>query len=354
MNQQRQQQRVPSPTGARRRASRRGARLLAVGLALLLACTRPADDDPAPAEPGEETPTAAAEQSEGQTENPAEEALDAYEQYLGALTLALGGADPDDALDEHATGSGLETAREQLRANEADGLIATGTLQPSIDASQVTVDGDEATLTDCILNDLAQVRADNPDEIVEPASGNRQPLTVTLTRAGDAWKASRTTGPALRGPVPEGESCAPPALEQEVLDQYEAYWDTFYAAGDPGNEQPANPEDPALTGTEIDPQLGDTRAFLTRLRDAGQVLRGRPDTSATILGVLDYDQLAVLTDCVLTVEGAGIYDATTGQLVESADPGTRTLLTTEMRPADGSWKVSNSRVEEAECERSSE
>lgn len=356
MNQQRQQQRVPSPTGARRRASRGGARLLAVGLALLLACTGPADDDPAPAEPGEETPTAAtAEQSEGQTEDPAEEALEAYEQYLGALTLALGGADPDDALDEHVTSSGLETAREQLRANEADGLIATGTLQTSVEASEVTVDGEEATLTDCILNDLTRVRADNPDEVVEPASGNRQPLTVTLTRADDAWRVSRTAGPALRGPVPEGESCAPPALEQGLLDQYEAYWDALYAAGDPGNGQPADPEAAVLSETMVGPQLEFAREYLAELRAAGQVLRGRPDTAPQVLAVLDYDTYATIVDCVIDPEGEGVYDVSTGERLQGAGAGNRTQYLTEMQLDEAVWKVSDFRIqEEAECVRPGE
>ncbi|MPZ28966.1 MAG: hypothetical protein GEV12_21855 [Micromonosporaceae bacterium] len=367
MNQQRQQQRVPRPIGARRRAPRQVARLLPVGLALLLAvaCTRPAEDDaPAPAERAEETPTTAtAEQDEDQTGDPAEEALKAYEQYLGALTLALGGADPNDPLDEHATGLGLETAREQLRANEADGLIATGTLQPSIEASDVTVDGDEATLTDCILNDLAHVHADNPDEVAEPANGNRHPLTVTLTRDGDGdgdgdgggWKVSETAGPELRGPVPEGESCAPPALQQELLDQYEAYWDALYAAGDPGSGQPADPDAAVLSETMVEPQLEFAREYLEELRAAGQVLRGRPDTAPQVLAVLDYDTYATTVDCVIDPEGEGVYDVSTGERIQGAGADNRTQYLTEMRLDGTVWKVGDFRIqEEAQCVRPGE
>jgi len=138
----------------------------------------------------------------------------------------------------------------------------------------------------------------------------------------------------------------PPALEQTLLGRYEAYWDAVYAAGDPGGGQPADPEDPALAAATMDPQLPATQAFLTTLRDQGQVLRGRPTTAPTVLAVLDYDQLGVVTDCVIDIEGSGVFDAATGAAIDPTAAGTSTPVTAELRLADATWKTSNLEIVE--------
>lgn len=263
-------------------------------------------------------------------------------EYLSALTAALAAGDPaSPQLAEHATGPALEAVRQQLQANVDGGLIATGTIQPAATAAEVVVDGDRANVQDCLLNDLSQVRGDNPGEVVQAANGNRQPLTATLTRGEDGWIVSEVSGPELRGPVLGGESCAPPTVEQTLLTQYEAFWDALYAAGDPGGGQPANPDSPALAETMIDPQLADTRAGFAELRTSGQVLRGRPDTGPVVLGLFEYDQLAVVLDCVITPAGSGVYDLAANQPVGDVDLVTRTLDSTQMRVDSATWKVAN-------------
>lgn len=321
----------------------RAALLAFVAAFLLAACTSAPTEDATPslAASPPSSPTAAAA-SPSPTEDLPAEALSAYRDYLSALTGALAAGDPEaPQLAERADGPALEVTRQQLQANVTDGLIATGTIQPAATSAEVTIDGDRANVQDCLLNDLAQVRAGDTGEVVQAANGNRQPLTATLTRGEDGWVVSEVVGPELRGPVLGGESCAPPTVEQTLLTRYEAFWDALYAAGDPGGGQAANPDSPALAETMIDPQLADTRAGFAELRTSGQVLRGRPDTGPVVLGLFEYDQLAVVLDCVITPAGSGVYDLAANQPVGDVDLVTRTLDSTQMRVDSATWKVAN-------------
>lgn len=321
----------------------RAALLAFVAAFLLAACTSAPTEDARPslAASPPSSPTAAAA-SPSPTEDLPAEALSAYRDYLSALTGALAAGDPaSPELAERVTGPALDTARQQLQTNVDGGLIATGTIQPAATAAEVVVEGDRATVQDCLLNDLIQVRRDDPGEVVQAANGNRQPLIATLTRGEAGWIVNELSGPELRGPVVGGESCAPPAVEQTLLAQYEAFWDALYTAGDPGGGQPANPESPALAESMIDPQLADTRAALGDLRAAGQVLRGRPETAPVVLGLFEYDQLAVVLDCVITPAGSGVYDLAGNQPVGDVDLVTRTLDSTQMRTESATWKVAN-------------
>lgn len=334
----------PGPSSTIRACRGSRAALLALAAALLLAaCTGAPTEEAAPSTAASttSTPTAPAA-SPSPTEDLAAEALGAYREYLGALTGALAAGDPAaPQLAERATGPALETARQQLQVNADGGLIATGTIQPAATSAEVVVEGDRAIVVDCVLNDLSQVRSGNPDEVVQAANGNRQPLTATLTRGEAAWVVSEVSGPELRGPVLGGESCAPPEVEQTLLAQYEAFWDAVYAASDPGGGQPADPDSPMLAETMIDPQLADIRAALTELRDAGQVLRGRPETAPVVLGLFEYDQLAVVLDCITTPPGSGIHDLATNQPVGDDSSGVRTLDSTQMRMEGATWKTAN-------------
>lgn len=341
-----------TPRSSRRCHGHRSA-LSAVAMALLLpACTTPAEDEtPSPA-----ATLASRAPQPTPAEDPTAEVLSAYQGYIGALTEALSVGDPETPqLVERAAGQALETTRQQLQANQADGVVATGTVQIAATEAEVTVEGDRATVRDCLLNDLAQVRIGDAEEIVAEASGNRQPLTATLTLTEAGWTVSETAGPELRGPVLQGESCAPPSLEQELLNRYEAYWDAVYEAGDPGGGEPADPNAPVLEATMVDPQLADWRAAFTELRNAGQVLRVRPDTAPSVLGVFAYDQLAVVVDCVIEPEGSGVYDLASGELVQGAESAGRTLDRTDLRFDGGTWKTSNWDIgEETACTRPGE
>lgn len=295
---------------------------------LLAACTSATSEDATPSVASSPPPTT--------------EVLRAYVEYLSALTAALAAGDPAfPQLAERATGPALDAARLQLQANVDGGLIATGTIQPAATPAEVVVEGDRATVQDCLRNDLSQVRNDNPREVVQAANGYRHPLSATLIRGEAGWIVSEVLGPELRGPVPGGESCAPPALARTIVEAYEAFWDARYAAGDPGDGNAADPDAPSLPATMLDPQLSDSRAEFADLRDAGQVLRVRPDTAPVVLGVYDYDQFAVLLDCVIEPEGSGIYDLASGERVEGTAAGTQTLDTTEMRLDGATWKAAD-------------
>lgn len=319
--------------------------VLLIGLLLAAACTSQADGEALPSPiPSPATSATGPAAPPTPSEDPAAAALAAYGEYLRAWTSALAAGDPGaPALAELATDSALQTARQQLQANQADGVIATGTIQPAATLAEITVEGDRATIRDCLLNDLTQVPAANTDEVVAPANGNRQPLTATLTQAERGWMVSETTGPELRGPVLGGEACAPPAVAQELIERYEAYWDAVYAAGDPGGGQPADPDNPRLAETMVDPQLADTRESFAELRAAGQVLRGRPDTAPVVLGLFEYDQLGVVLDCVITPAGAGIFDVATNQPIDAGGDtaGERSLDSTQMRFDGATWNVAN-------------
>ena len=287
----------------------------------------------------------------------AELIADAYREYTAAVSRALAAGDTSGSgLSAVATGQALKNARARVRANRSNGVVTTGELEPSVTAAEVEWSGgDTATLSDCVLNGLALVRAEQPDTVEAEATGTRRPVDVRLIRTGDGWKVSRVAMPQdedsdnpqrdrpfLRGPMPDGPpSCAPPALEQELIRRYLAFWDAFDRAFGFGRDGPADPDDPALAETSVDPQLSDTRRYLTRERQRGGAARGeRNEHNGWVLALTDFDVTAFVADCV-TLSNSRIVEADSGQTLARNILGQKNYYETELLLDGGTWKVSS-------------
>ncbi|HEX6254205.1 MAG TPA: hypothetical protein VFZ70_00200, partial [Euzebyales bacterium] len=173
---------------------------------------------------------------------PTDAALAAYERYTTASVGALAAGDADAvALADVAADQALNHVRRRLRANSRDGVVVTGSLEPSATPEDVRYDGATATVTDCALNALEQVDADDPDRVVTEATGWRQPVTATVEQRDSGWIVTRIRVPLrdgsgrvppppdeppyLRGPAqgPAPPSCVPPDLARDAVDGYEAF-----------------------------------------------------------------------------------------------------------------------------------
>jgi hypothetical protein len=246
-----------------------------------------------------------------------------------------------------------------VRANRDNGVVTSGALEPAASVAEVDWSGgDEATVSDCVLNGLAHVAADDPEVVEAEATGTRRPVEAELIRTSDGWVVKRVEMPQdegsdnpqkdppfLRGPMPDGPpSCAPPELEQELLDSYQAFWDAFDRAFGFGGDGPADPDDPALAETSVDPQLSDTREFFADLKAKNQTSQGEPDSrDPWVLGVTDFDGTAFVADCV-TLGASQTVDLDSGETV--AQNATRQTNYEEARMLlrNQSWKVANSSI----------
>ena len=239
-----------------------------------------------------------------------------------------------------ASGQAIEDVRARVEANAAQGLVARGEIET---AARITSSGENTVVVqDCYLNNLAQGSLENGEEVINEPSGHRRPVTVTVSRTRNGWQVTEVDGPQIRGPhYQSAASCAPPELEKRLIAAYERYWDVMDEAGDPGGGQPADPTHFELERVAVDPQLSDSRAFLPETRDAGHVVRGRPDTAPAVLAVYDGDTVATVVDCSVVPQGSGIFDASSGEAVSRDDAGSRSYeSTTLVRTASG-WKVKN-------------
>lgn len=285
----------------------------------------------------------------------AELIADAYREYTAAVSRALAAGDTSGSgLSAVATGQALKNARARVRANRSNGVVTTGELEPSVTAAEVEWSGgDTATLSDCVLNGLALVRAEQPDTVEAEATGTRRPVDARLIRTGDGWKVSRVAMPQdedsdnpqrdrpfLRGPMPDGPpSCAPPALEQELIRRYLAFWDAFDRAFGFGRDGPADPDDPALAETSVDPQLSDAREFFTDMLNERKTSRGeRNERNPVVLGVTDFDRSAFLADCVRLGDSVTV-DVGTGDVVERNATGEINYYEGHMVVRNKDWMV---------------
>jgi hypothetical protein len=159
----------------------RGRRVAMAAIAVLLvacspagsASTGPTASAPTVTRPGEATPSLSV--------SPEEAAVAAYEAYTDAVVTALRKGDVDlPDLEATAAGQALRNARRRVAANRDDGMVVTGDLEPSATVTdvQVTGDSDRAEVTDCVLNGLAYVGAETPDDVVDEATGWRQPVVA--------------------------------------------------------------------------------------------------------------------------------------------------------------------------------
>jgi hypothetical protein len=283
-----------------------------------------------------------------------EQILEAYRTYTAAVSRALAQGDADlPALRASATGQALADARARVRANRESGVVTTGALEPSVTTADVEWSGgDQAVIDDCVLNSLSHIEGDRPDVVVAEATGTRRPVDAVLSRTSNGWVVTRVVMPQdedarrqkdppfLRGPMPDGPpSCAPPELERELLERYRAFWAAFDRAFGFGRSGPADPDDPALAETQVNPQLSSTREFFVKRRGRGLDIRGEPDQRAPwVLAVTDFDKTAFIADCV-TLGDSETVNLSTGATESVNNAGRIDYEETEMKVTDGGWKA---------------
>jgi hypothetical protein len=125
-----------------------------------------------------------------------------------------------------------------------------------------------------------------------------------------------------------------------VLNAYRAGWAAFeHALAD------ANPSDPELAATMVDPQLQGVRANLLADRKAGMVGRGTTTLHPKIIALSA--TTATVVDCAYST--AELLYATTGKPVPPVTPpendGVRSILVL----SGSTWKVSKQTVTEGTC-----
>ncbi|MBW3603683.1 MAG: hypothetical protein KY460_02035 [Actinobacteria bacterium] len=294
---------------------------------------------------------------------PRQAALDAYERYLSTTVDAMSEGRADDGqLTAVASDQALEHARRRLRANREDDVVVSGGLVPSATTADVEIDGDGsvATVSDCVLNDLEQVAADDPDRVITERTGWRQPVTATVEQRDGEWIVSNLKVPLrdgsgsvppppddppfLRGPAqgPAPPSCVPDDLAQQAVAAYEAFREAYDTALGLGRTGPADPDLPALAATAVDPQLSAAREFASELAAEGKAFRGEPSSrDPWAISTLDSDESVFVYDCV-TVGANAMVDANLDAPASpNSDAGTYRLDAADVVHRGGKWRVAS-------------
>ena len=332
-----------------RRTSLRSFRLVAATLAgglVLAACSSGSDPSPPDETAASPTPETAEPDATDPEEPPPSEPTDeglaaaAYTSFLEALATAMEVGDVDlPELAATASGPGLVNAQLLVVSLTEAGRIARGAYVPSIES--IEVDGDTATIEDCYRVEMVQFDRDS-DEQVADRGGARFQASAELERSPD--------GGWIVTVFSEGEPCAPASVATAVTDRYLAFWDAVWDAADP-----PNPEHPGLIDTAAGDYLAVLQAQLTQLRDDGHVRRGRGIENPEVVFVTANDTQAFVRDCVEENPDGGVYDATSGELLDddpAPTPGQRTLLESRLELLDGDWRVTSVNVKEEDrgCE----
>jgi len=334
-------------------------------LAVVTACTGADSADPGQptsAGAGASSPDAVAQTPvASEPSTPQQAALAAYERYTASTVEALSSGDAAAGrLAAVAGDQALANAQRRLRANRRDEVVVTGTLTPSATVADVRFDGDRtARVSDCVLNGLEQVAADDRDRVVTAATGWRQPVEATVEHTDEGWVVTRVRVPLrdgsgrvppppddppyLRGPAqgPAPPSCVPDDLAADAVAAYEAFHKAYDAALGMGRTGPADPDLSALAETAMEPQLSTARTFIRSLADEDKAVRGQPSSrDPWAVSAFETDDKVVVYDCV-TVGANGIVDADEVSPAETnADAGTHRLDGGDVVRTDGSWKVS--------------
>jgi len=125
-----------------------------------------------------------------------------------------------------------------------------------------------------------------------------------------------------------------------VLAAYRAAWAAFeHAAAD------ANPEDPALTSTMVDPQLQGVKANL--LADQRQGIVGRGTTTLHPKIVSISAAAATVVDCAYST--AALVYVSTGKPVPPVTPPESDGVRATLVLAGGTWKISKQTVTDGSC-----
>lgn len=308
----------------------RASRVLPIAaLVLLVGCARGgANGSTSSSSPSRPAPTptvTAAASSPEQSEDPQAAVVAAYERYLDAATTATASADPNHPeLLDTARGQALAAVQARVATLSSQDRTARGRFLPAIEA--VEIDGETAEIRDCYRADITEHSADTGEEVADRA-GARFAAWVELEQLSDG----RWVVVAFH----EGDPCVPSELAAVIEDRYREFWDALATAG-----SPPDPDHPALADVAAGEQLDGLREQLRRFRDAGHEVRNESVSHPTTLEVSDHDTVARLRDCRELDPEGGVYESSSGELVDGgARPGQRALWEARLELIGGSWKV---------------
>ncbi|MDA8061203.1 MAG: hypothetical protein M0T80_02025 [Actinomycetota bacterium] len=125
-----------------------------------------------------------------------------------------------------------------------------------------------------------------------------------------------------------------------MLAAYRAGWKAFEQAA-----AAANPADPALAATMVDPQLQGVKANL--LADQRQGMVGRGDTSLHPKVVSISATTATVVDCAYST--AELVYASTGKPVPPVTPPENDGVRATLVLVGGTWKISKQTVTDGKC-----
>ena len=165
---------------------------------------------------------------------------------------------------------------------------------------------------------------------IPPASRPDGPSTASTTVA-------TTTTTEARQSTSTSTTAADPE-HQLIIDRYLAFWDARFAA----NEEPVDPESPALAEYATGAQLDTVRAETARNATEGLALR-RPSPSITrraptVISVSG--DTAQLQDCA--VNDGIVYRVATGEVVD--DSVVTRNVSAVMRLIEGEWRLEAARI----------
>jgi hypothetical protein len=175
--------------------------------------------------------------------------------------------------------------------------------------------------------------------------------TLSLSLALSACGSTRSGAPSTTGTKAPIASTSVPATtttttttlgptSAAVLNAYRAGWAAFeHALAD------ANPSDPELAATMVDPQLQGVRANLLADRKAGMVGRGTTTLHPKIIALSA--TTATVVDCAYST--AELLYATTGKPVPPVTPPENDGVRATLLLSGSTWKVSKQTVTDGTC-----
>lgn len=147
-----------------------------------------------------------------------------------------------------------------------------------------------------------------------------------------------STAPSLSTTSPPSTTQAP--AKAAVLAAYRAGWAAYeHALAD------ANPEDPALSATMVDPLLQRVKANLLGYQHDGIVGRGAVELYPKVVSVSS--TTATVLDC--TFSGSELVYANSGKPVPPVTPPEHDGVRATLTLTGGTWKVSQQAVTEGKC-----
>ena len=176
------------------------------------------------------------------------------------------------------------------------------------------------------------------------ATGMITVAAAALLLAACGGGAASTTATTI-GPTPSSSTSASPSKSTDptasaVLAAYRAGWKAFEQAA-----AAANPADPALAATMVDPQLQGVKANL--LADQRQGMVGRGDTSLHPKVVSISATTATVVDCAYST--AELVYASTGKPVPPVTPPENDGVRATLVLVGGTWKISKQTVTDGKC-----